>query len=158
MFCDEVLESVEPLAAGDLAPDDRLTAHLRSCGHCATALEEARQLERLLKARTVEKPPPQFTVRTVGRLRRDRWRREQFIDAGFNIAIGLAAISVVVMILMLVWRSGVAAVSREAVNLVNQQVVGLARRIAPSVPLYAGAAALLGTALGLWWWAERDAV
>jgi hypothetical protein len=24
------------------------------------------------------------------------------------------------------------------------------------VPLYAGATALLGTALGIWWWAERD--
>jgi hypothetical protein len=25
------------------------------------------------------------------------------------------------------------------------------------VPLYAGAAALLVSALGIWWWAERDA-
>ena len=31
------------------------------------------------------------------------------------------------------------------------------RRVAPSLPLYGGAAALLVSALGLWWWAERDA-
>ena len=36
--------------------------------------------------------------------------------------------------------------------------VSLARRVAPAVPLYAGAAALLVSALGIWWWAERDAV
>ena len=35
--------------------------------------------------------------------------------------------------------------------------VSLVRRIAPAVPLYAGAAALLVSALGIWWWAERDA-
>ena len=35
--------------------------------------------------------------------------------------------------------------------------VSLARRVAPSLPLYAGALALLASALGIWWWAERDA-
>jgi hypothetical protein len=34
--------------------------------------------------------------------------------------------------------------------------VAFVRRVAPSLPLYAGAAALLVSALGLWWWAERD--
>jgi hypothetical protein len=31
------------------------------------------------------------------------------------------------------------------------------RRVAPSVPLYAGATALLLATLAIWWWAERDA-
>jgi hypothetical protein len=34
--------------------------------------------------------------------------------------------------------------------------MGQSRRVVPSLPLCAGAAALLATALGLWWWAERD--
>ena len=33
-----------------------------------------------------------------------------------------------------------------------------ARQIAPSVPRYAGAAALLLSALGIWWWTERHTV
>jgi hypothetical protein len=31
------------------------------------------------------------------------------------------------------------------------------QRAAPSLPLYVGAAGLLASALGIWWWAERDA-
>jgi hypothetical protein len=31
------------------------------------------------------------------------------------------------------------------------------QRVSPSLPVYALATALLVTALGIWWWAERDA-
>ena len=59
---------------------------------------------------------------------------------------------------MLLDRSGLAAVSNDAVDLFGRGLVAFAQRIAPSLPLYAGAAALLATALGIWWWAERDAM
>jgi hypothetical protein len=35
--------------------------------------------------------------------------------------------------------------------------VSLARRVAPSLPLYGAATALVLSALAIWWWAERDA-
>ena len=73
MFCDEALDAVEAIAAGDMTVDGRIADHLATCPNCASAL------------------------------------------------------------------------------------VALVRRAAPSLPLYAGAAALLASALGLWWWAERDA-
>ena len=58
---------------------------------------------------------------------------------------------------MLLHRTSLAAVSSDAVNIFGSGFVSLAKRVAPSVPLYAGAAALLVSALGIWWWAEKDA-
>ena len=45
---------------------------------------------------------------------------------------------------------------RDAINLMGSGVMTLVRRIAPSLPLYVGVSALVASALGLWWWAERD--
>jgi hypothetical protein len=92
----------------------------------------------------------------MGRLRRDRWRREQFLDAGFNLAIGLVLCGVLVAAWLLLYRSGLTGVGQQAVDLLNAAIVNVARRVAPSLPLYGGAAALLAGALGVWWWAERD--
>lgn len=122
------------------------------------ALEDARRLERLLQARPVPTAPPQFTARAMGRLRRDRWRREQLVDLGFNLAVGVVVFSVVLAVWMLLSGSGVAEMSGEAAALLGDQLVELARRAAPSAPLYAGAAALVGSALGIWWWAERGTI
>jgi len=52
MFCDEALDAVEAVAAGDRTPDGRLAAHYASCPNCATALASARELERLLHRRS----------------------------------------------------------------------------------------------------------
>jgi hypothetical protein len=43
------------------------------------------------------------------------------------------------------------------VNLFGSGFVMFVHRVAPSVLLSAEAAALLVSALGIWWWAERDA-
>ena len=53
-------------------------------------------------------------------------------------------------------RTGLTAVSSDAVDLFGTGLVTLVRRVAPSLPLYGGAAALLASALAVWWWAERD--
>jgi len=157
MFCDEVLDAIEAIAAGDLTPDGRVSDHLTSCPDCAAALGDARELERMLRARPVPRTSSQFTSRTMARVRRARWRSEQFLDMGFNFAIGMVILAVVAGVWMLMHRSGLTAISNDAVDLFSTAFVTLARRIAPSVPLYAGATALLVTALGIWWWAERDA-
>jgi anti-sigma factor RsiW len=157
MFCDEALDAIEAIAAGELRPDGRVAGHLTSCPNCAAALEDARALERMLQARPTPRTPPQFTSRTMARIRRARWRSEQFLDVGFNLAIGLVVAAIVTGVWMLMHRSGLTSVSNDAVDLFTSEVVALARRAAPSLPLYAGALALLASALGVWWWAERDA-
>ena len=87
---------------------------------------------------------------------RARWRTEQFLDLGFNVTIGLVLLAILGGVWLLMHRSGLVAVSNDAVDLLGAGLVTLARRVAPSVPMYAGAAALLVTTLGLWWWAERE--
>jgi anti-sigma factor RsiW len=156
MFCDEALDSVEAIAAGDLTPDGRVASHLATCPNCAHALEGARQLEASLRRRAVPAAPAEFTSRTLARIRRARWRSDQFLDVGFNVAIGLVVVSVVAGIWMLLHRTGIVSVSGDAVDVFGSGFVALARRVAPALPLYAGAAALLVSALGIWWWAERD--
>jgi anti-sigma factor RsiW len=157
MFCDEALDTVEAIAAGEPVPDGRVASHLATCPNCALALERARELEASLRRREAPPAPAQFTSRTLARIRRARWRSDQFLDAAFNVAIGLVVVAVLGGVWMLVNRSGLAAVSGDAMTVAGSGFVALARRVAPSLPLYAGAAAVLISALGIWWWAERDA-
>ena len=157
MFCDEALDAVEAIAAGDLTPDGRVAEHLASCPNCAAALDSARTLERMLRMRPVPKPPPQFTTRTITRVRRARWRAEQVLDVGFNLAIGAVVLAVAGGVWMVLHRTGLAAVSSDVVDLFGTGLLTFVRRFAPSLPLYAGATALLASALAVWWWAERDA-
>ena len=157
MFCDEALDAVEAIAAGDLTADGRIAEHLATCPNCAAALVRARQLERVLQRRGVPQPPSQFTARTLARVRRARWRSDQFLDVGFNLAVIFIVVALFGGVWMLLNRTGLVVVSTDAVDMFGSAFVTLVRRVAPSLPLYAGAAALLATALGLWWWAERDA-
>jgi predicted anti-sigma-YlaC factor YlaD len=157
MFCDEALDAVEPIAAGELTPEGRIADHLATCPNCAAALDSAKRLESLLRARAVPQPTPQFTTRTIARVRRARWRSEQFLDVGFNVAIGAIVLAIVGGIWMLLHRAGLATVSGDAVDLFGSGMMTMVRRIAPSLPLYGAASAVLATALVLWWWAERDA-
>jgi len=157
MFCDEALDAVEAIAAGELTPDGRIADHLATCPNCAAALDGARNLEHMLQRRPVPQPPAQFTSRTLTRVRRARWRSEQFLDVGFNVAIGAIVLAVIGGIWILLHRSGLAVVGSDAVDLFGSGMMTLVRRVAPSLPLYAAATAVLATALVLWWWAERDA-
>jgi hypothetical protein len=50
----------------------------------------------------------------------------------------------------------VMAVGGDLLNLAESGAVTLVHRVAPSISLYAGAAALVLTVLTIWWWAERD--
>ena len=117
MFCDEALDAIEAIAADELMPDGRVAAHLASCPNCAAALVSARSLEQMLQRRAVPAAPSQFTSRTMARVRRARWRSDQFLDLGFNVAIGLVVLIVLGGIWMLLNRSGLAAVSNDAVDL-----------------------------------------
>jgi predicted anti-sigma-YlaC factor YlaD len=158
MFCDEALDAVESIAAGELRLEGRIADHLATCPNCAAALDSARELERLLRERAVPQPPAHFTSRTLTRIRRARWRSEQFLDVGFNVAMVAIVVAIVSGIWMLFNRSGLGAISRDAAGLFGTSAMALARSAAPSVPLYAGATAVVLMALALWWWAERSEV
>ena len=58
---------------------------------------------------------------------------------------------------MLLHRTGLAAVSGDAVNVFGSGFVSLAQARRAVAAALRGAAALLVSALGIWWWAERDA-
>jgi predicted anti-sigma-YlaC factor YlaD len=158
MFCDESLEAIEPIAAGDLKPDARIAAHLASCAGCRAALDRARQIEGMLTARAVPMPPSQFTSRTLARIRRDRWRRDQFLDAGFNVAVASLVLAAIGSVWLAMNRSGIVTVSNDAVVLIETFIVAIVGRVAPQLPLYAAATALLAVTVGVWWWVERDTV
>ena len=158
MFCDEFLEHVDAIAADDQPLGARFAAHLSTCPNCAAALEDARQVERLLKSRPAPKAPAQFTSRIMGRIRGDRRRREQFLDTGFNVAVGIVLLAMIGGLWVLFSQSGMGSVARDAFGLLNSGARSVIGRVAPSLPLYLGAFAALATALGLWWWAERGPI
>jgi hypothetical protein len=79
------------------------------------------------------------------------------LDAGFNLATAAVVIGSVLAVWMAMDRSGLSAISRDVVSLVSAQMLLMARQVAPSLALYAWAAALIASALAIWWWAERDA-
>lgn len=157
MFCDEALDAVEAIASSELTADGRVAAHLATCPNCAATLVRARALEQMLRRRAAPSAPAQFTSRTMARVRRVRWRSDQFLDIGFNVAIGVVVLALLVGIWIIVDRSGVTTVSNDAIDFLGSRLVTLARRIAPVLPVYAAAAAVLASVLGVWWWAERDA-
>jgi anti-sigma factor RsiW len=156
MFCDEVLDALEPIATGDVTADGRIAEHLATCPNCAAALSRAQHLERLLRERPAPRAPAHFAAQTLGRVRRARWRSDQMIDVGFNLAIAAIVVGVIAAVWTLAHRSGLASVSGDAAGLFASGLVAVAQRVAPVAPLYAGATALVVTALGIWWWAERD--
>jgi anti-sigma factor RsiW len=156
MSCDELLDTIEPIAAGELTPSAAAAAHLASCESCAHALESARRVDRLLRGRAAPPAPAQFTSRVMNRVHRARWRAEQIVDWGFNAALVTAAIGIVGGLWIVMQQSGLAMVSSDAIELLGPGMLVFARRVAPALPLYGAATLLLGTALAVWWWAERE--
>ena len=157
MTCDDVLNAVEPIAAGERQPDAWMAAHLSTRVSCASALEAARRLDAMLRQRLVPAPPPQFTTRTMARIRRARWQNEQVIDWAFNAGLALIALATAAGIWIIISRSGFTLVGNDALQLFGAGMRTFVQRVSPSLPLYALATLLLVTALGIWWWAERDA-
>jgi anti-sigma factor RsiW len=157
MTCDDVLDTIDLIASGELVPDDATAEHLSTCRSCASALDSARRLDALLRERSAPAPPTQFTARTMARIRRARWRNEQMIDWGFNVALIACAAAVAVAIWIVASRTGLTYVGGETREMLTASMRALVERVTPSLPVYVLATALLATALGIWWWAERDA-
>jgi hypothetical protein len=158
MFCDEVLEAIEPVAAGDLPLDDRLAAHVDSCAHCRAALDRAREIERLLSARPAPAAPPHFTSRTLAQIRLEWWQSEQVVDTAFNIGMAILFTTAVAAVWVLLRSAGLpfGDASRDVFAFVWSGLISVARRAAAVAPFYTAATLLLAAAMAAWWWAERD--
>jgi hypothetical protein len=155
MECSHVLDLIEPIAAGDLRPDDQLREHLHSCPGCAGALASARRLEGLLKAMDMPAAPAAFAGAVLQRIRRDRWQSEQNVDRLFNVAIVAAVIFMAGALVTMLNVDGALTVVGSAWAVLKEGGRETLRAAAPTVGTYVAAAGLLASALVMWWWAER---
>ena len=155
MTCRDVLESIEPIVADEVAPDPAIRAHIESCPRCAAELASARRIEALLASRSAPPAPARFTASVLQRIRRDEWRAEQHVDRLFNAAIVAALALVAGGVLALFNLGGLLALAGSAWDAAASLGTSVARNAAPSLNTYIAAAALLVSALGMWWWADR---
>ena len=155
MVCRDVLDLIEPIAAGDLRPDADVRAHLETCVACAAALASAQRLESALAAMAFPAAPDAFTSVVLRRIRNDRWQAEQRVDRLFNVAIVAAVLLVVGAIAAMLNVDAMLALSASAWGLLKEGMRSSVRDAAPQVATYVAAAGLLASALGMWWWAER---
>src|SRR5262249_59410480 len=95
--------------------------------------------------------------RPPGGVRRGGGRSAQLLAAGFTLATAAVIAGIVVGGWALLHRGGLTSVGNDARELLTSSLLAIAQRVAPAVPLYVGATALVATALGIWWWAEREA-
>lgn len=156
MTCRDVLELVEAIAAGEVEPDDALRAHIESCPPCASALASARRIEALLETRPAPAPPARFTATVLQRIRVEQWRAEQHVDRLFNVAMVVAVLLVAGGAAALFNVGGLLALVGGAWQVASGIGTTAARGAAPSVNTYIAAVALLASALGMWWWADRS--
>jgi hypothetical protein len=158
VVCEEALETIEAVATGDLVPDARLGSHLSSCVRCGAALASAREIERLLRSRSAPAAPPQFTARTLARIRREWWRSDQVVDAVFNLGVAAIFIAAIVAGWITLRSAGidVRIGQGDIQQLAQMGIAAIAQRVAPVAPAYGAAALLLASAILIWWWAERD--
>ena len=155
MTCDDVLQIVEAIAAGDVAVDGELRAHFETCPRCASTLASARRLETMLAARPKPKAPDGFTQAVVARIRHEQWQSEERVDRLFNVAIVVALLLVVGSVVAL---TNVDAALGAAGALWGMIASASGRAVSAAAPVfltYIAAIGLLMSALGMWWWADR---
>ena len=155
MECAEVLDLIEPIAAGDVLPDDRVREHLHSCPGCAGALASARRLEAQLKAMEFAAAPAGFATGVLQRIRRDRWQSEQNVDRLFNVAIVAAVILIAGGLFAMLNVDAVISLTGAAWAVLKEGSRETARTAASTVATYIAVGGLLASALGMWAWAER---
>ena len=157
-MCTALADDIDAIAVGELTPGAAAAAHLSTCAACRAELEEARRLDKLLRERPVPTPAPGFTSRTIQRIQKAGWRREQIVDWIFNSALIAAALLVAAGLWIALEHTGLSSLSRDALDTFAGGATTLAQKVTPSLPLYAGATGLLVVALGLWWWASDAAL
>jgi anti-sigma factor RsiW len=156
--CRDALELVEAVAAGDLEVGGELRAHFETCLRCAAALAAARRVEAALAGELPPSAPPRFTAAVLGRIRRERWRSEQHLDRIFNVAIAVAVLLIAGGVFALLNLAGLVKAGQGAIEIASGAARQLAGHAAPVIETYVAGAALLASAVAMWWWAERQVV
>ncbi len=156
MDCRDLDALIEEVAAGDLMLDPAAGAHLTACERCRAMLELARRIHQELPRLAATEAPASFTASVLGRVRRARWRGEQLLDWGFNIAVAGGVTLAMLGVYLLINLSGLTAVTSDTSALMAVGLALVVSRVSAALPTYLAAAALLATALAAWWWAERQ--
>jgi anti-sigma factor RsiW len=155
MICREVQDVIEALAAEETTATPAVREHLTTCVRCAASLALARRIEAALGPREAVTAPARFTAAALSRVRRERWRAEQRVDRAFNVAIAGAVVLLVAGVAMLFNVSGVVALAGSLSQFISEGAHAAAGRVAPVLPTYLAGTAIILTAVGVWWWAER---
>ncbi len=155
MTCDDVLEIVEAIAAGDVEVDSALRAHFETCPRCASTLASARRLETLLVARAKPKAPDGFTQAVLARIRHEQWQSEERVDRLFNVAIVIALLLVVGSVIALTNVDAALGAAGTVWGMVANASGQAVSAAAPVFLTYVAAIGLLMSALVMWWWADR---
>jgi len=155
MGCDDVEPIVEAAAASEALSAEALR-HLDECARCQQKLANARIIDAALRDMTPVVPPAAFTTTVMARVRRERWRTEQLVDWGFNIAVAIGVLLIASGVFGLAWASGLIVIGGDMVTLVSAASNAAAERLAREAKTLVLAAALLTMTLGLWWWVESD--
>ena len=113
-------------------------------------------IENLLQSRAVPAPPPMFTQGVMRKVQRDRWRVEQAVDLGFNLAVAAGVLLIVGGAVGLAWSAGVLVIDLDLPALAATVTTSWAGRVVAQARTVAMAAGLLSMALGVWWWAEAN--
>jgi anti-sigma factor RsiW len=151
--CDDLDEVIEALAEGEAVPSEA-AAHVATCAVCQARVELARAVDRLLQAREVPAPPERFTLQVMRRVTQERWRVEQFVDAGFNLAIAAGVIVVLAGLTAVLWSLGWFSIDVGALSTATAAVAPWTTRLVSDAQTLIIAAVLLSSALALWWWVE----
>lgn len=152
--CHDFADRVDRIVADGVSLDAAAAAHLESCAECRGLLRRARALDAALLARTVPEPPATFTTQALSAVRRERWRAEQFLDLGFNVAVATGLLLIVAGVLGIAWRTGLIVIGGDLATLVSAGLSLAVERATLHAPNVGIAALLLTMALGVWWWAE----
>ena len=113
-------------------------------------------LERLLSSRALALPPANFTARVMAAVGRETWRVEQAVDISFNLAIGIGAFLIVGGALALLWSLGLLGLEFNLTALTTAAAAAMTTEFVAQLRTVLIGAALLTTALAIWWWAEAD--
>lgn len=155
MTCRDVRPVIESLASGEQSPTAPVAAHLAECRACSDALSLAARIDQFLASPPETDVPLNFASSVLRRVRRDWWRTEQHLDRWFNVMVGCGLLLVSAGVWMLINLSGLTALTFDASGLLVSGLRALTARVVPALPIYGTAAAILVSAFGLWWWAER---
>jgi anti-sigma factor RsiW len=155
-LCNDLEPLVETIADGSLESSPEHAAHFESCDVCRGRLARARSIHALLATREAPTPPASFTSDVMARIQRERWRGEQVVDLGFNLAIAAGVLLIVGGALGLAWSFGLLTFGVDARSLLATVTNQWVDRAVQQLQTIVTAIVLLTMALGLWWWIESS--